>query len=94
MTSAMIPDLIGPIIRDFLKGDRQAATRGYARVLPAVNHENRQCGFRAAKHAMMEGGVIRSAFCRHPIPPLHPATASMLIELLRPLNPVVLRWGR
>jgi 4-hydroxy-tetrahydrodipicolinate synthase len=94
MTSAMIPDLIGPIVRDFLAGRRDEAVAGYARVLPAVNHENRQCGFRAAKAAMVEGGVIGSAFCRHPIPPLHPATRAMLIELLRPLDPLVLRWGR
>ncbi|WP_299867248.1 dihydrodipicolinate synthase family protein [uncultured Hoeflea sp.] len=93
MTSAMIPDLIGPVLRAFHAGDRQAAIDGYARVLPAVNHENRQCGFRAAKAAMVEGGVIGSEFCRHPIPPLHPATRAMLIELLRPLNPVVLSWG-
>lgn len=94
MTSAMIPDLIGTIVRDFRAGNRQAAIDGYARVLPAVNHENRQCGFRAAKAAMVEGGVIKSEFCRHPIAPLHPATRSMLIELLEPLDPIVLRWGR
>lgn len=94
MTSAMIPDLIGPIVRFFLQGNRQAAIDGYAHVLPAINHENRQCGFRSAKAAMMEGGVIKSDFCRHPIAPLHPATRSMLMELLRPLDPVVLRWGK
>ncbi|NRG19117.1 dihydrodipicolinate synthase family protein [Rhizobiales bacterium] len=94
MTSAMIPDLIGPIVRDHLAGDRQAALEGYSRVLPAINHENRQCGFRAAKEAMVEGGVIRSAFCRHPIPPLHPETRAMLIEFLKPLDPLVLSWGR
>ena len=94
MTSAMIPDLIGPIVHDHLNGDRAAARAGYARVLPAINHENRQCGFRAAKAAMVEGGVIASDHCRHPIPPLHPQTREALIELLRPLDPVVLRWGR
>lgn len=94
MTSAMIPDLIGPVVRDFLAGNRQAAIEGYARVLPAVNHENRQCGFRSAKAAMVEGGVIASEFCRHPIPPLHPDTRAMLLELLRPLDPMVLSWGK
>ncbi|WP_343115625.1 dihydrodipicolinate synthase family protein [Ostreiculturibacter nitratireducens] len=94
MTSAMIPDLIGPIVRDFLAGKRHAAIDGYGRVLPAVNHENRQCGFRAAKAAMVEGGVIKSDFCRHPIPPLHPETRAMLLELLRPLDPIVLNWGK
>ena len=94
MTSAMIPDLIGPVVRDFLAGNRQAAIEGYARVLPAVNHENRQCGFRSAKAAMVEGGVIASDFCRPPIPPLHPDTRAMLMELLRPLDPMVLSWGK
>jgi hypothetical protein len=94
MTSAMIPELIKPILIHWAAGNKTAATDGYARILPAVNHENRQCGFRAAKAAMLEGGVIRSDFCRHPIPPLHPATRAMLLELLGPLDPIALRWGR
>jgi 4-hydroxy-tetrahydrodipicolinate synthase len=94
MTSAMIPDLIGPVVRDFLAGNRQAAIDGHARVLPTINHENRQCGFRAAKAAMAEGGVIMSEFCRHPIPPLHRDTRALLMELLRPLDPIVLSWGK
>lgn len=64
------------------------------RVLPFVNHENRQCGFRAAKVLMMERGVIASDACRHPVPPLHPDTRRMAIDLARRLDPVVLRWGR
>lgn len=94
MTSAMIPDLIGPIVRDFLAGNRAVAVEGYARVLPAVNHENRQCGFQSAKAAMVAGGVIKSDFCRHPISPLHPDTKSLLMELIQPLDPLVLRWGK
>lgn len=94
MTSALIPDLIGPVVRDHLAGRRAEALAGYARLLPAINHENRQCGFRAAKAAMVEGGVIRSDFCRHPIPPLHPDTRAQLLELLRPLDPLVLTWGK
>ncbi|MGC9371264.1 MAG: dihydrodipicolinate synthase family protein [Paracoccaceae bacterium] len=94
MTSAMIPDQIAPVLRHHAAGERDAALAAYARVLPAVNHENRQCGFRAAKAAMVEGGVIGSEFCRHPIAPLHPQTRAALIELLRPLDPVVLRWGK
>ena len=68
MTSAMNPDLIGPVVRDFLAGRRQAA--------------------------MVKGGVIASDFCGHPIPPLHPDTRAMLLELLRPRDPLALRWGR
>lgn len=94
MTSAMIPDQIKPILHHWAAGDRAAATAAYARILPAVNHENRQCGFRAAKAAMLAGGVIGSDFCRHPIAPLAEPTRAMLLDLLRPLDPVVLRWGR
>lgn len=94
MTSAMIPDQIKPVLTKYFSGDRQGATEAYARVLPAINHENRQCGFRSAKAAMVEGGVIKSDYCRHPIEPLHPDTKSGLMDLIRPLDPLVLRWGK
>jgi len=94
MTSAMIPDQIKPVIEHFLAGKADQAASAYARVLPAINFENRQCGFRATKVVMEEGGVIQSAFCRHPIPALHPQTKAGLLEILRPLNPVVLNWGK
>jgi 4-hydroxy-tetrahydrodipicolinate synthase len=94
MTSALIPDLIKPVVTAHLAGDRTSAVAQYARVLPVVNHENRQCGFRAAKAAMVEGGVIASDFSRHPIPPLHPQTREALLELMQPLDPIVLRWGK
>ena len=94
MTSALIPDLIRPVIFAHMEGRRDEAVEGYSRLLPVINHENRQCGFRAAKEAMVEGGVIKSAFCRHPIAPLHPQTRQALIELMTPHDPVVLRWGK
>ena len=94
MTSALIPDLIRPVIFAHMEGRRDEAVEGYSRLLPVINHENRQCGFRAAKEAMVEGGVIKSAFCRHPIAPLHPQTRQALIELMDPHDPVVLRWGK
>lgn len=93
MTSAMIPDQIKPVIERHASGDREGAKAAYARVLPAINHENRQCGFRSAKAVMVEGGVIKSAFCRHPIAPLHPDTHEQLIDLVSPLDPVAMRWG-
>ncbi len=94
MTSAMIPDQIKPVIEHFLAGKPNQAAFAYARVLPAINFENRQCGFRATKVVMEEGGVIQSSFCRHPIPSLHPQTRAGLLELLQPLNPVALSWGK
>jgi len=93
MTSALIPELIKPVITHHLAGDRDAAKAAYARVLPTINHENRQCGFRGTKEAMVEGGVITSAFCRHPIPPLPADTRTELIDHLHVLDPIILRWG-
>ena len=49
MTSAMFPDLVKPVLAAHAAGDRAAALAAYARILPAINHENRQCGFRAAR---------------------------------------------
>ena len=43
---------------------------------------------------MKEGGVIRTDVCRHPVPPLPADTRAQLLELVQPLDPVVLRWGK
>ncbi len=94
MTSGMIVDQIKPVIERHLAGDVIGATEAYGRVAMAINHENRQCGWRSTKAAMVEGGVIRSEFCRHPISPLHPAIRARLLDLLRPLEPMVLSWGK
>jgi dihydrodipicolinate synthase/N-acetylneuraminate lyase len=93
MPSALCPDLIKPIIAAFGAGRRQEAAAAYARVLPLINFENRQCGLRAAKIVMAEGGVIRCAATRHPIPPLDPRTCQGLLELARTLDPLARRWG-
>ncbi|PLS21112.1 dihydrodipicolinate synthase family protein [Neptunicoccus cionae] len=94
MTSGMIVDRIKPVIVKHHAGDFAGATEAYGRVAMAINHENRQCGWQSCKAAMVEGGVIASEFCRHPIPPLHPAIRSRMIDLLRPLDPMVLKWGK
>ena len=93
MSSAMIPDLIRPIISDHGAGDRQQAAERYRQILPLINYENRQCGLRAAKTVMQEGGVIKSDHVRHPLSPLHPATRQGLLELAREADPIALRWG-
>lgn len=93
MCSAMVTEHILSVVQDHRAGRRDAAIEGYTRLLPAVNHENRQCGFRAAKAAMLEGKVISSDFSRHPIMPLSPETRAELLGLLRPLDPISLRWG-
>lgn len=94
MTSGMIVDQIKPVLTHYYAGRLDEATAAYGRVAMAINHENRQCGWQSCKAAMVEGGVIRSEFCRHPIEPLHPAIRARLIDLLRPLDPLVLNWGK
>lgn len=94
MTSAMIPDLIRPILGLHVSGDRKGAAALYGKLLPIINYENRQCGLRSAKAVMKEGGVIRSEAVRHPLTPLHPKTREGLIELARELDPLALRWGK
>ena len=93
MTSGLIVDQIKPIITHHLAGRTNEAIEAYARVAMVINHENRQCGWQSCKAAMVEGGVIKSEYCRHPIEPLHPAIRSRLLDLLKPLDPLVLKWG-
>lgn len=94
MSSALLPDLIRTVFDDYRAGRRDEARAGYARILPLINYENRQCGLRAAKTVMMEGGVIKSDAVRHPLEALAPATRAELLELAREANPLALRWGR
>jgi dihydrodipicolinate synthase/N-acetylneuraminate lyase len=93
MSSALLPDLIKPVVEHHRAGRRKEAAAQYARILPLINYENRQCGLRAAKTVMAEGGVIKSDAVRHPLEPLHPATRAGLLELARELDPLALRWG-
>ncbi len=93
MTSATLPDLIGPAVAAYLVGDRGTAKAIYQRLLPIINFENRQCGWRSCKVVMKEGGVIRSEAVRHPTRPLHPDARAQLMELARDVDPLALRWG-
>ena len=58
MASALLPDLIRPVVISYLEGRREEAAKLYARILPLINYENRQCGLRATKAMMAEGGVM------------------------------------
>src|SRR5438477_4751366 len=88
------PDGIRQIVDPYLAGRREEAMAAYARWLPVINYENRQCGLQACKVLMKEGGVVASEMVRHPLQKVHPATRAGLIDLARSLDPVVLRWGR
>lgn len=94
MPSALLPDLIKPVVAHHQSGRRKEAAAQYARILPLINFENRQCGLRATKTVMMEGGVIKSDFVRHPLEPMHLATRQGLLELAREVEPLALRWGK
>lgn len=94
MTGGGYPDGVRQITDPYFAGDRDTAVAAYARWLPLINHENRQCGLAACKALMQEGGVIACDAVRHPLPPLHPAARAELIAIARRLDAMVLRWGR
>ncbi len=94
MPSALLPELIKPVLDHHGAGRAEAAAEHYTRILPLINFENRQCGLRATKTVMFEGGVIASDAVRHPLEPLHPDTRRSLLDLARRLDVLALRWGR
>lgn len=93
MTSCLVPDVMGAIVRDHLSGNREAAVARWEEVLPLVHFENRQCGLLAAKVLLEEGGVIGSAAVRAPLAPLPDQTRKALVELARRRDALILRWA-
>ncbi len=91
MTGGGFPDGLRPILDAYREGRRDEAIARYERWLPLINLENRQCGFLAAKALMKEGGIIDCEAPRHPWPPVHPASRSLLIETARRLDALALR---
>ncbi|MBV9358621.1 MAG: dihydrodipicolinate synthase family protein [Chloroflexi bacterium] len=94
MPSAVQPELLSAIVRAYSGGQREEAIAGYERSLPLINFENRQCGLRATKVLMHEGGIIASEQARHPTPSLPDPLRAGLLELARRLDPLILRWAR
>lgn len=94
MTSAMFPEKIKPIVTEHRAGNLDAALLQWQTCLPLINHENRQCGLRAAKTVFMEGGVIGSDYVRHPLKPMSDRTKSRLLQLARDLDVMALSWGK
>lgn len=94
MPSAMIPDVLRRVVDAYRAGDRAGATALWEAHLPLIHYENRQCGLRATKALMREGGIIASEAVRHPLPPLDAATRAGLVALARRRDPLVLRWAR
>ena len=94
MTGGGYPDGIRQITDAWFAGRKEDAINAYAKWLPLINYENRQCGLAACKALMKAGGVIASDALRHPIPPLRPEARDGLLEIARRLDAVVLRWGK
>ncbi|PWR02102.1 dihydrodipicolinate synthase family protein [Meridianimarinicoccus roseus] len=94
MTSALQPERIGPIVNSYLAGDIDAALARWRDCLPLINHENRQCGLRAAKVVMQVGGVIASDHVRHPLKPMSGRTRKRLLHLAAEHDLIALRWGK
>ncbi|MAU48235.1 MAG: dihydrodipicolinate synthase family protein [Yangia sp.] len=94
MTSALQPEKIRPIVTSYLAGDTHAALAQWKLCLPLINHENRQCGLRAAKVVMKEGGVIGSDHVRHPLKPMSARTRERLLSLSQELDLIALNWGK
>jgi 2-keto-3-deoxy-L-arabinonate dehydratase len=92
MTGGGYPDAFRAILDAWFAGRRAEAFAEYARWLPLINHENRQCGLLATKALMREGGVIACDAPRAPFAPLAPEARAGLLAIARGLDPLVLRW--
>ena len=94
MPSSMVPAELGQIVRGYLSGDRAGAVRAWEDLLPLIHFENRQCGLRAQKILLAEGGVIACDRTRAPFAPVSPRTRRGLIELAAARDLLVMRWAR
>ncbi|MGH3169638.1 MAG: hypothetical protein ACRDN0_27640 [Trebonia sp.] len=81
-------------MRGYLSGDRPAAVRAWENLLPLIHFENRQCGLRAQKILLKEGGIIAAERTRAPFGPVSPRTRRGLIELASARDPLILRWAQ
>jgi 2-keto-3-deoxy-L-arabinonate dehydratase len=93
MPSALLADLIKPVLAHHRAGRRDEAAAAYSRILTLINDENRQCGLRANQTVMMDGWVIRSDAVCHPLDPLDPGLLAGLPDLAREVKPLALWWG-
>jgi 4-hydroxy-tetrahydrodipicolinate synthase len=94
MPSSMVPAELGQIVRRYLSGDRPGAVTAWEDLLPLIHFENRQCGLRAQKILLAEGGIIASDRTRAPLGPVSPRTRRGLIELATARDLLIMRWAR
>ena len=74
-------------------GDRPGAVRAWEELLPLIHFENRQCGLRAQKILLREGGIIASERTRSPFGPVSPRTRRSLVELAAARDLLIMRWA-
>jgi 2-keto-3-deoxy-L-arabinonate dehydratase len=94
MPSSLVPAELGQVVRRYLAGDRSGAVSAWEDLLPLIHFENRQCGLRAQKILLAEGGIIASDRTRAPFGPVSPRTRRGLIELATRRDPLIMRWAR
>jgi 4-hydroxy-tetrahydrodipicolinate synthase len=92
MPSAMIPDVLGKIVRLWHEGQRDEATALWESWLPMIHYENRQCGLQATKILMEAGGIISSRTTRAPLSPVPEETRQGLLAQAARRDPYILRW--
>jgi 4-hydroxy-tetrahydrodipicolinate synthase len=80
-------------VHRFHQGERDEAAKDWEAVLPLIHFENRQCGLRATKALLQEGGIIAHDTTRAPFPALPPHTRRQLIRLAESRDPLILRWA-
>ncbi len=93
MPSAMIPEVLVTVVRRWQDGDHDGATAFWESWLPMIHYENRQCGLRATKILMKEGGIIRSEATRAPFGPVPAAIREGLVAHARRRDPLIMRWA-
>jgi len=93
MPGAVIPEILGDVMRRWSVGDRDGATTLFERWLPLLNWENKHMGLAAAKVLMYEGGIIASEAVRSPLQPVSRDLRDGYVRLARRLDPLILRWG-
>jgi len=94
MPSSTVPAELGQIVRGYRAGDLAGAVSGWEALLPLIHFENRQCGLRAQKILLAEGGIIACDRTRAPFGPVSPRTRRGLIELAARHDLLILRWAR
>jgi len=94
MPSSTVPAELGQIVRRYRSGDRPGAVSAWEALLPLIHFENRQCGLRAQKILLAEGGIIACDRTRAPFGPVSPRTRRGLTELAARHDLLIMRWAR